>query len=481
MKVSISYPPIESDRGVPLLSQNRQFQWFNHPCYIYPMVPAYAATLLQKNGYEVSWDDGIAEEISLQDYYGRMEGLQPDIIALETKTPVVKTHWKIIDELKAIIPDSKIVLVGDHVTALPKESIENSKVDYVLTGGDYDFLLLNLCNHLTEGEALEPGIWYREGEEIKNSGKFELNHDLDSLPLLDRDLTKWQLYSEKNGNYKYTPGTYTMVGRDCWWGKCTFCSWTTTYPKFRTRTPESLLDEIGILIDKYGVREIFDDTGAFPAGKWLEKFCKGMIERGYNKKIRFSCNMRFGILSQIQCGLMREAGFRWILFGLESANQSTLDKLNKNIKVEDIRIGAEMAKKAGLEPHLTAMVGYPWESREEAQRTIDLAKELFTKGWSDSLQATIVIPYPGTLLYQECLEKDWLLTRDWDKYDMSGGVMKSPMGDKELKEMTQGLYKVFFTPRYIIRKLLSIRKIDDLKYISKGLSSILGHLRDFSR
>ena len=51
LKISISYPPLESDKGIPLLSQNRQFQWFSEPTYIYPMVPAYAATLLKENGF----------------------------------------------------------------------------------------------------------------------------------------------------------------------------------------------------------------------------------------------------------------------------------------------------------------------------------------------------------------------------------------------------------------------------------------------
>ena len=48
MKVMIAYPPIPSDKGVPLISQNRQFQWFNSPTFIYPVVPAYAATLRQE-------------------------------------------------------------------------------------------------------------------------------------------------------------------------------------------------------------------------------------------------------------------------------------------------------------------------------------------------------------------------------------------------------------------------------------------------
>jgi radical SAM superfamily enzyme YgiQ (UPF0313 family) len=480
MKISISYPPLESKKGVPLLAQNRQFQWFSNPCYIYPMVPAYAATLLNENGYDVSWDDGIAEELGLSEYLQRTKTKRPDVIAIETKTPVVKHHWNIIEKIKEILPDAKVVLMGDHVTALPEESMEESQADFVLTGGDYDFLLLNLCNHLTNSEELESGVWYRENGSIKNTGKFELNHNLDSLPFINRELTRWDLYSEKNGNYRRTPGTYTMVGRDCWWGKCTFCSWTTTYPKFRTRSPESLLDEIGILIEKYKVKEIFDDTGTFPAGKWLEKFCNGMVERGYNKKIYFSCNMRFGILKQEQYNLMKKAGFRMLLFGLESANQATLDKLDKGIKVEDIKEGCQMAKKAGLEPHLTVMVGYPWENKEDVTNTIELTKELFKLGYVDTLQATIVIPYPGTRLFEEYKKNNLIVTENWNYYDMEKSVVKNPLGEAEIKKSIQSLYKVFLSPSYVFRRLKSIRTKDDLRFIRKGIQSVIGHIKDFS-
>ncbi len=121
--------------------------------------------------------------------------------------------------------------------------MKNSEVDYVLTGGDYDFLLLNLLEYLNgKAKVLETGIWYKTDGEVKTTGKFLLNHDLNVLPFIDRDLTKWHLYAYKNGNFKVTPGTYTMVGRDCWWrknGGCTFCSWPTLYPVFRTRSPDS--------------------------------------------------------------------------------------------------------------------------------------------------------------------------------------------------------------------------------------------------
>ena len=176
--------------------------------------------------------------------------------------------------------------MGDHVTALPQESMAMSKVDYVITGGDYDFLLLGIAMWKRNRTALPAGIWYREDEDIRNTGQFDLSGDLNTLPFIDRRLTKAHLYGEKWK--KRSPFFYTLAGRDCPWAKCTFCAWTTTFPKFRVRTPESVLNEIGILISDYGVKEIFDDTGTFPSGGWLRKFCEGMIERGYNKEILFS-------------------------------------------------------------------------------------------------------------------------------------------------------------------------------------------------
>lgn len=490
MKITIAYPPLQSSKGVPLLSQNRQFQWFHDPTYIYPVVPAWAATLLQEAGHEVVWLDGIAEGWSYQEWLKRVKREKPDLIMIETKTPVIKQHWKIISELKLQMPALVVVLVGDHVTALPEESFENSKVDYVLTGGDYDFLLLNLVNYLEKGEKLEPGIWYRKENRVESTGKFLLNHDLNKLPPINRKLTRWELYAYDNGNYKYLPGTYIMAGRDCWWrrnGGCKFCSWTTIYPQWRVRKVEKVLDEIGELIEKYRVREIMDDTGTFPVGNWLREFCQGMIERGYNRKINFDCNMRFGVLGEEDYKLMAEAGFRFLLYGLESANQKTLDRLNKGTDVSEIEEELRMVKRVNqevgghLEPHVTCMVGYPWESKKEAEATVAMTKRLFENGLIDTLQATIVIPYPGTQLFKECRKNGWLKSDDWDDYDMSKPVMKTEMKDEEVMALTRGIYTSFMTPKFIFKKITSVRNFEDVKFLFRAGKKVVGHLLDFRR
>lgn len=473
MKICIGYPPLKSNHGVPLLSQNRQFQWFSSPTYIYPVIPASAATLLQSQGHQVIWLDGIAENWSFDQWFDHLQTAKPDLLFIETKTPVIKQHWQIIKNLKRkgrTLPNLKIVLAGDHVTALPKETRKNCPVDYLISGGNYDLSLLALVNRLEKGPTLKV-------QSLKRS-------DLNGLPFIDRELTKWQLYAYKNGNFKYTPAAYTMAGRDCWWrqnGGCTFCSWTTLYPKFMVRTPQSLLDEIGQLIN-LGIKEVFDDSGTFMVGAWLTKFCRGMIKRGYNHKITFGCNMRFGVLTEKEYRLMAKANFRFLLFGLESASQTTLNRINKGIKIDQVEPELKIIKASGgqLEPHVTCMVGYPWESLTDVQKTVNFTKNLFKQGLISSLQATIIIPYPGTKLFSQAKKNHWLKTLDWNKYDMSRPVLKSSIPDKQLMQLTRDIYLSCLTPAFIIRKIFSVRNLSDLKFLFRSAQKFLGQLLDFS-
>ncbi len=395
---------------------------------------------------------------------------------------MVKQHWRIADEIKERLPETRVVLMGDHVTALPEETMKECKADFVIEGGDFDFSLLSICNHLEKGKELCAGIWFRENGELKSTGRFALDKDLDELPIIDRELTKARFY-DREFNIKKRPFAYIMAGRDCPWHECRFCAWTTMFPKFRVRSPKSVLDEIGMLIEKYGVKEVFDDTGTFPSGKWLEEFCTGMVERQYSKKIRFSCNMRADYLTPERAGMMRKAGFRLLKMGLESGNQATLDKMNKGIRAEQIEDACRTAKKAGLETHLTMMVGYPWETRDDAERTFALAKKLMLSS-ADVLQATVIVPYPGTPFYRTCAENNWFRfdAGEYEKFDMSEPVLKTPdMSPKEVMEICRRIYKIFYSPRYVAKTLAGARNINDMRFIGRGAKAVIGHIKDFGR
>jgi radical SAM superfamily enzyme YgiQ (UPF0313 family) len=253
------------------------------------------------------------------------------------------------------------------------------------------------------------------------------------------------------------------------------------YPEFRVRKPEDLLDEIGLLIEKYKIKEIMDDTGTFPVGNWLIEFCQGMIKRGYNKKVSLDCNMRFGVLSYEDYRLMKKAGFRLLLFGLESANQNTLDRIKKNLKIEEIVESCKLARRAGLYPHITIMFGYPWETYDDALRTLKLGKYLLRKGYAYTMQATIVISYPGTPLFEECKNKNLLSTLDWSMYDMKEPVMKVPFEEEKLLNIIQDIYRVSYHPEFLWRKIISIRDMNDIKYFYRAGKKVFGHIFDFNK
>ena len=177
---------------------------------------------------------------------------------------------------------------------------------------------------------------------------------------------------------------------------------------------------------------------------------------------------------------MKRAGFRLVLFGLESANQATLDRLCKGVAVEQIVSGARDAAKAGLNVHVTVMFGYPWEGAAEIANTVRLARMLLRKGYAYTLQVTMLIPYPGTPLFKELEDGGHLVTKVWDDYDMRTLVMKAGVSEEVIKAAVRQVYRTFLHPETVVRRIVSTRDpAEDLRFYWRGFLSLVGHLRDF--
>ncbi|MDP6933617.1 MAG: radical SAM protein [Myxococcota bacterium] len=479
----VTYPPMESPKGSPMLTQNRQFQWFNEPSYLYPCVPASAATYLQHLGHQVLWNDCIAEHRDWSQFERLLRDFSPELVAMETKSPVVRRHWEIVRRIKKLVPGVKCVLMGDHIAGNPVETMEQSSVDYCITGGDYDFSLASLARHLTEGTELGTGFYSRADDGTwTTTGPYKDEGHLEDLPFVDRDLTNAHLYFEKWK--KRLPFMWTMAGRDCPYGRCTFCSWTVTYPTFRTVSPEHLCDEMEMLVERHGAREIFDDTGALPTGHWLTRLCTEMIDRKLNEKVIFDCNFRFDYFTEKNVHLMKKAGFRKLILGIESASERTIDILDKKLTREQIVEGCRMASMAGLQPHLTLMVGYPWETREDAYETLRLARYLMHNGLAHHLQATVVMPYPGTPLFDLCQRNGWIrfASDAYERYDMTEpACVLTDMNPEEVVRMAGQFYKLYLHPKFLMHQLQHLDSLEDLDYMIRGARAIWGHIKDFAQ
>jgi len=256
------------------------------------------------------------------------------------------------------------------------------------------------------------------------------------LPIPDRVFTNaFDKRYQRNGNFKYHPGTYIQVADGCWYGKCSFC--VERLNTWRVRPVWDVINEL-ISIQRLGFKEVFDDSGTFPVGKWLDDFISGI--RKHNVTLRLGCNMRLCDAPFVE---MRSIGFRMVLFGVESANQKTLDRIHKGVRVED-QEHIISAAKAGLEPHIAVMFGYPWETDEDAKHTLNAVHYLLKNGYAKTCQASLYTPCGGN-------------------------------GKVEHRKYIDRIYDVALSPSFWINKIKNIKSKEDLGYFMRQIREGLFH------
>ena len=484
MKVAISYPPIVNKRGQKaMVSQNRNVQFFKKPTYLLPVIHAQAATWLRDLGYDVYWDDGNAQLKTFDQWYADILREKPDIVVFESTTPVMHFYWEVTDKLKGDLPDTVVVMTGFHSMRKSAETLEKSKADIVLRSNNVDFALARLVPYIDEHDDWRTscdieGLHIRVDEkDIRSTGSFKQVEPLDNSPDVDRDLVQWKNYAYENGNYLQVPGTYaSSVIRDCMFGKCTFCRYNGPDLTFSIRSVEKSLNEYQKLIEHYKVREIFDDSGVWYRGKQARDFCNGVIDRGLHKKgTYFGINTRFAYLDEETIKLMGKANFRFILLGLEAADEFTLRRLNKGYLPKHIMQNLEWFTKYGMHPHLTIMVGYYWQTREQLAETVRMVREAMFKGLARTLQVTICTPLDYTPYHVECINEGALLTDNYNDFDMSKIIVKTPIPHEEYYQAIKDMYGVAFDPRFLAKQMQylgTLRKRDWQFLFTYGMRAV---------
>lgn len=461
MKISISYPPIFNKRGQKaMVSQNRNVQYFQKPTYLLPVVYAQLATALKSDGHDVIWDDGNAQLKTFEDWFSDLVLAKPDLVVFESTTPVMKFYWDLVNRLKTHCPQIIVVLTGYHSMRKPEESFLNCQVDFVLLSSNIDFVVRRLVALLANGldhSTLE-GIAFRSGGPIphiqaNNARKVE---NLDESFIVDRDLVGWKNYAYENGNFLRTPGTYaTSVIRDCTFGRCTFCRYNGNDLTYSMMDPIRSVDEYERLINDYGVREIFDDSGVWYRGREARLFAEEIIRRGLHKRgCYFGINTRFEYLDKELISLLARANFRFVLIGYEAADDETLNRLRKGYSVSEVNESLRLMTQAGLHPHLTIMVGYYWQTQKQLDDTVAAVKNLMFRGLARTLQVTICTPLDYTAYHLECIRERKLLTSDYDDHDMSKLIVDTPIPHQQYYKAIRQMYSIAFHPKYILRQVL---------------------------
>ncbi|MBA7609171.1 Anaerobic magnesium-protoporphyrin IX monomethyl ester cyclase [subsurface metagenome] len=373
----------------------------------YPFWLAYATGVLEQSGFQVSFIDAPAQGLSVADVIERVKKEPPQLIVVDTSTPSIYSDVKVAEQLKERFPSSFVTLVGTHPSALPEETLKLSeKVDAVAVG-EYDYTMSDLAFCLEKKEDLRTVdglVFFRDGKQIIRNKPRVLIENVDALPFVS------QVYKRHLNirDYYFAAANYPMVmiitGRGCPY-KCFFCVYPQTFHsrKYRSRSAASVVDEFQWIVQNIPqVREIGieDDTFTIDQER-VKEICRQILERGI--KIKWYCNVRVNLELETM-RWMKKAGCRLVTVGFESADQESLNRMQKGITVAQIRQFVQDTRKAGLLVHGCFIIGNPGETTETMEKSLEMARELNC----DTMQF---------------LPASWLSGRQWKK--SSGGRRKT--------------------------------------------------------
>jgi len=332
-----------------------------------------------------------------------------DFIGITVVTPFMDE----VSELVEIIREhshSKIILGGSHITALPQESLIESKADITCIGEGETTL-----KEIISGKPLNnvKGVGYF------GKDKFILNPSREFINNLDKlEFPRWDLIGTEKYHTlfsKRNPTGIIETSRGCPYN-CIFCHKQTFGRIYRTKTPKRVVDDMEHAI-KFGFKEIHIIDDAFSVEKKrVLGICKEIIERDLDIPWSLPCGIRVDQADQELFDALHSAGCHMVAFGVESGSDRILKEIDKGIKRKQIVNAFKFARKAGIETLIALlMVGLPGETTKDIKATMELAKELDP----DITKVSVTIPYPGTILYERYKNENILAKKfSWSSYRM---------------------------------------------------------------
>ena len=426
-----------------------------------PIFLATACGLLLKNNIDTKIIDAAASRFSWKELDKWLDS--DSLVVFEVSTPSINNDSKIAHAIKQRYR-CKIVYAGWHVSALPQETLKDYPVDFVCIG-EYEFTLLELCQILKQGQLKKDSYIGVKGLAFSNEkGDTVINApreliDLDTLPFPSYEQLPINKYHDPITRRR--PYMSILSSRGCPY-KCAFCIAPQVIygHRVRYRNPAKVADEIQLLKERFGVKEIFFDDDTFTLNKdHVLSICSEIKARRIH--IEWSCFARTDTIDETMLSNMKEANCYMLRFGIETLDDAVLSRIGKDINIETIKKSLLMAKDYGMKIHATVMFGYPGETKETIARTLNFIK----KSDIDFAQFSIATPYPGTQFYKECKEKNLLTSNNWDDYDgTSNTVVKlNSIEPDYLKDTLNRAYREFYFRRsYILKKLASIKSLDEI-------------------
>ncbi len=418
----------------------------SHPPFI-PLGIAYLGAVAQNAGHEVTVIDCQAEKLTPDTFRSRIQQTQFDLVGITATTLLYKSAMQLITITKQIQPQAVTVLGGSHGTFWDENALNEYPALDIVVRGEGERTFVELLDKLKTKSSLDnvAGLTFRkEGKPIRTPNRPYIE-DLDSLPFPAHDLLP--LESLKHDGEILFP---LVTSRGCvYW--CDFCSTVRMFGRaYRWRSPKNVVDEIQLVHDKYGVKQItfYDDAFSVDRDRVM-KICQEI--RARKLKVTWDCGTRVDMVDRELMQTMRDAGCFCVWLGVESGSEAILGAMNKSIKLDQTRTAYKTAHKVGLMTIANTVIGFPGETEETARQTINFIKELNP----DSVGFYVATPYPGTPMYEQVKNNGWLRITDFDKYDTAIPTFETPwLSMERLAQIRYKAYQEFYLrPSYVLKML----------------------------
>lgn len=371
----------------------------------FPLFLAQTVAVLEEDGYVVTFLDAPAADLTLDDVLARARAEKPALAVLDTSTPSIDADVAAAAAVRAAVPGCFTVLVGPHATALAEEVLSATPgAVCAVARREYDLTVLELARVLESGPATPERLAKIDGLSfVDGKGRVVHNPDRPYLEDLDRlppvaPVYKRHLDIRHYFNPNAKPPMVTLAtSRGCPF-RCSFClhPQTLTGRSARYRSVEKVLDEVAWCLDNVpGLRTIFFEDDTLTADKVrCRAFCAAILRRGL--RFEWSANSRADLDASL-LSVMHRAGCRQVCVGFESADPKALASMKKGLAATRMEKFRADAKAAGIKVHGCFIFGFPGDTRESIQATIDFALKLNP----DTAQFYPVMVYPGTEAYAE--------------------------------------------------------------------------------
>lgn len=343
-------------------------------------------------------------DANCQDLYQNF--IPPDIVGITSATQDIKHAIRFAEFVKSH-GDIPVILGGVHISTY---RILPAPFDVGVIGeGEETMLeLMQLKDFTQETISSVKGICYNVGGKTFFTEPRPIISPLDRIPIPDRDFANLDYYLRKQQIIPYHSGrSLTMISsRGCPFN-CVFCSTKVHWQKFRSFSAERVLEEIELLINKYGAEiiHIFDDLFIADKKRLIE-IHNLIVKKGINKQVKFMCLVRSDMLDDQTMTLLKEMNVVVTGIGMESGCPRTLNYLKRRTTtVEKNRHAIELSNKYNIPTMGSFMVGNPGETEEELLQTLE-----FIKGYRHSPYLSplsyIAAAFPGTEFWLYAKERN---------------------------------------------------------------------------